>query len=208
MQYEAVILDYGRVLCLPPAEESVRRAADVLGIGPERFLELYQCDRNDYDRGKTTPAEYWEKFAARAGLSVSEEQIEKLRQRDVAMWVGVNQPLVDWAAALRRARFKMAILSNMHKDMARYVRQNFRWLSHFDSQVLSCELGLLKPEPEIYSHALRGLGTAPNQTLFIDDSEANIAAARRLGIAAICYESMPQLRADLVVLNFSPAPDP
>jgi putative hydrolase of the HAD superfamily len=64
--------------------------------------------------------------------------------------------------------------------------------------VWSCQLGVVKPNPELYRHALAKLGTQPEETLFIDDKRPNIEAARALGIQAIQFSSVERLRQDLI----------
>jgi len=64
--------------------------------------------------------------------------------------------------------------------------------------VWSFQLGIAKPDPEIYRHTLAKLGTRPEETLFIDDKLENIEAARALGMKAIQFFSVEELRADLI----------
>jgi len=86
--------------------------------------------------------------------------------------------------------------------MAAHVRKNFAWLSHVDQQIFSCELRAIKPDAAIYRHSLSLLKTAPSQTIFVDDREANVHAARAEGIHGILFESVAQFRKDLQQLGF------
>jgi FMN phosphatase YigB (HAD superfamily) len=56
---------------------------------------------------------------------------------------------------------------------------------------------LIKPNAAIYEHCLRGLGVAPSGSIFIDDREVNIWAARAVGIHAVQFQSITQLRSEL-----------
>ena len=94
----------------------------------------------------------------------------------------------------------------MPTDMIRYVRQQFRWLSLFDHQTFSAEVGLVKPDPGIYRHSLAGLGVEPEEALFVDDRESNIVGARAVGMFAIQFHSPAQLRDDLTKLGFPVLP--
>ncbi len=60
---------------------------------------------------------------------------------------------------------------------------------------------MAKPDPAIYRHTLQQLGTRPEETLFLDDKIENIDAARTLGIRAIQFSTVDQLRADLVAAH-------
>ena len=92
-------------------------------------------------------------------------------------------------------------LSNMGEDMLRYMRQEFGWLAHFQHHTWSCELGIGKPDPAIYTHTCERLGVAPGETLFLDDKPENIEAAASVGLNAILFQSIEQLKHDLKARN-------
>jgi len=87
-----------------------------------------------------------------------------------------------------------------------HARRNFAWLKNFDWVTFSAEVRLIKPEPAIYEHTLRGLGVRPSDALFLDDREINVQAARALGINAIRFQSMTQLRSELQIVGFTTLP--
>ncbi|HLH10239.1 MAG TPA: HAD family phosphatase, partial [Terriglobales bacterium] len=140
------------------------------------------------------------------GVQVSSQQLSSLRQWDVEMWSNLNPAMISWIQALKSAGIRTALLSNMQLDMAKKVRAEFSWIKELHTAVLSYELRLAKPEAGIYEHCLRGLGTSPEETLFIDDREVNVEGARKVGLQAIRFESPDQLRKELAVLNFAPLP--
>jgi len=205
-EIRAIVLDYGEVLCLRPTEKQLRRMADVFGIDIPRFETLYEKNRRAYDRGDLTPDRYWFAFADEPGFRLAADKIPSLRAWDVEMWSNTNPVMIAWLETLHQSGLRTALLSNMHADMVAKVRGEFEWMRNFDSAVFSHEVRLAKPEPKIYQHCLEGLGTAARETLFIDDREVNIAAARALGLAAIRFTSVPQLRAELERLEFRVLP--
>jgi FMN phosphatase YigB (HAD superfamily) len=79
-------------------------------------------------------------------------------------------------------------------------------MDKFSFQTLSAELRLIKPHPAIYEHALQGLGATAEETIFVDDRETNVAAAYALGIRAIEFRSVGQLKDDLAALGFPVLP--
>jgi putative hydrolase of the HAD superfamily len=203
----AVIFDYGLVLARCPTMEEFGLMAKMFNVPYERFYELWETSRNPYDRGDITAEEYWHRLAAQTNASLTPEQIETLRKIEVEIWVHLDPQMLAWAEQLHAAGVKTAVLSNMPLDLAAYARKNFRWLDHFAFKTLSAEVRSIKPEPAIYEHTLRGLGVAAEQALFIDDRERNIEAARKLGIRGIQYESLAQLKGELVKLGFPVLPD-
>ncbi|MGO8959949.1 MAG: HAD family hydrolase [Streptosporangiaceae bacterium] len=57
----------------------------------------------------------------------------------------------------------------------------------FDAVVISSEVGMRKPEPQIFLHAVEHLGLSPQQCVFIDDIEANITAAEQIGFTGVLH---------------------
>lgn len=202
----AVILDYGEVLCVRPERHTLSRMAQVFGIEPTRFFELYGTRRDPYDQGVISANEYWQDFARRAGAGVNDSLIDQLRSLDTEMWSSTNPEMLQWVAMLDEAGLTTALLSNMQHDMAAYARKNFPWLKHFDHQILSCELRLIKPDPAIFQKSIERIGTKPQEILFVDDRQPNIDAAKSTGIAAIRFENTKQLRDELQEMRFPVLP--
>jgi putative hydrolase of the HAD superfamily len=202
----AVILDYGEVLCFQPTPEALERMAKVFQIEPELFLERYIPTRGPYDQGLLSAEEYWANFARDAGVEIDAARIETLRTWDTGMWSRINVEMIDWLEQLRAAGLTTALLSNMQFDMAAHARENFPWFAHFDHQILSCEIKLIKPDAAIFRHTVERLGLRPHETLFVDDREANIEAAQKVGLNAMRFESVGQLREDLRKMRFEILP--
>ena len=205
-QIRAVILDYGEVLCVRPKPDALLPMAKIFGIEPARFFELYGGSRDPYDQGMITPEEYWQDFARRAGVRVDQELIGRLRSLDTEMWSSTNPEMLQWVAMLDESGLTTALLSNMQHDMASHARKNFPWLRHFDHQILSCEVKLIKPDPAIFRESIERIGAKPKEILFVDDRQANIDAAKSTGIAAIRFESTKQLREELRDMKFPVLP--
>jgi putative hydrolase of the HAD superfamily len=206
MKIKAVILDYGEVLSHPPTAEEWGRMASLFDVDSGRFRPLWNRNRGDYDRGDLSLETYWARLAEDAGVKLKPEQLKKLSQWDVEMWAHINPTMVDWLKQMRSSGVKTGLLSNMPVDMIRYVRQQFAWLNHFDHQTFSAEVRVIKPDPAIYQHSLDGLGVAASEALFVDDRESNIDGARALGLSAIRFHSVAQLKDDLEKLGFPVLP--
>jgi putative hydrolase of the HAD superfamily len=202
----AVILDYGEVLCYPPTVQEMGRLATPFNMEPVPFRKLWDKNRLLYDRGDLTPEAYWSMLAKDAGRQPTSEQFAQLLEWDLEMWAHDNPVMVEWLRQMRSAGVKTGLLSNMPHDMIRYIRQKFEWLNLFDHQTFSAEVNLVKPEAAIYEHSLRGVGANASEALFIDDKEQNVQGARAVGIHALRFQSVAQLRKDLEVLGFPVLP--
>ena len=203
---KAIILDYGEVLCHRPTSAEFARLAAIFNVPVDGFVALWERNRGPYDRGDLTPEAYWSMLADDAGARIRPEQMSEICELDVAMWANVNAGMVKWARQLASGGMKLGLLSNMHLDMVAHCRKHFAWLDVFDCVTFSAEVRLIKPDPAIYEHTLRCLGTAPSAVLFLDDREINVEAARRLGIKAIRVQSAGQLRSDLQQAGFTTLP--
>jgi len=203
---KAVIFDYGEVLCHRPTPTETARLASFFGVGVDLFSVLWERNRGPYDRGDLAPEAYWLMLAEDAGTKIRPGQMEEICKLDIAMWSNVSSSMVEWARQLGSSGMKVGLLSNMHPGMVTHARKHFAWLKSFDCVTFSGEVRLIKPDPAIYEHTLRGLGVMASETLFLDDREINIQAARALGITAIHFQSVAQLRSDLQAAGFAILP--
>jgi len=194
----AVIFDYGMVLTGPPDSGVHAELVRITGLPAEKLDPLYWADRQAFDEGRLNGQTYWQGFVQKAGLALSPAAIEELIHWDAQLWMTLNAPMLAWAAALKARGMRTAILSNMGDTVLQAMEREFDWLGRFDVLVWSYQLHMAKPDPAIYRYALEKLGTQPAETLFIDDRQVNVEAAAALGIKALVFTTVDQLRADLI----------
>jgi putative hydrolase of the HAD superfamily len=202
----AVVLDFGMVLCKVPTNDHIARIATLFGVDTARFWKLYDTNRLALDRGDISPDDYWKMFASNAGRSLDEPTLKNLKWWDIEMWLGLNDPMLAWVEQLNAAGYKLGLLSNLHQTFANHLRAHAAWLRHFHVPVFSAEVRRVKPEPEIYRDLLEKLAAPAHKTLFIDDRQTNIDAARREGMHGFVFTSVEQLRSDLSAIRFQPLP--
>jgi len=203
---KAVIFDYGLVLVRSPKTEEFGRMAQIFNVGFKLFYQLWESSRDLYDRGDISAEEYWLRLAAKTKTSIDPAQIEFLRKVEVEIWSHPYPEMLDWVRRLQTSGIKTGVLSNMPLDLAAHVRTNGHWIETFDFKTFSAEVRMIKPDPAIYEHILQGLGVSATEALFLDDREPNIRAARMLGIHAIQFSSVEQLKNDLEALGFPVLP--
>jgi putative hydrolase of the HAD superfamily len=207
MALRAVVFDYGMVLTGPQEPTAHAELLRMTGLPPERFEQLYWADRHAYDEGKLTGLAFWQKLLREAGLSKDDESAkafaEELNKWDARMWTTQNPAMLAWQVELKRRGFLTAILSNMGDNVLDNLKREFDWLPRFDVLVWSYQLRMAKPDPAIYLHVLKELGTQPEETLFLDDKLLNIEAARALGMQALQFSTVEKLRDDLVATGLN-----
>lgn len=186
-----LMLDMGGVLTQPHRLEKVDAMMRVLGARcpREAFLEAYYAQRFDYDRGVADGGEYWRRVARVLGLGLLESDIPDLVRLDLESWFNMRPAMMDFLGGIQGRVGRLVLLSNIHFDGARYIREDEgrAWSSKFDELVLSCDHRLLKPEREIYELALRIAGASAEDSLFVDDNPANVEAALELGMSSFRF---------------------
>lgn len=197
--YDGIIFDYGGVLVTHQTDADQARLAAIAQVPKDLFTELYWSDRLDYDKGLLSSAEYWQMLGQRAKTILNQQAIEQLIELDTVSWMHFDSVMWEWIDQLRSSRKRVAILSNMPRELGEALKSRTDRLNNFDFVTLSYEVHSVKPEPAIYEHCLEGLGLAPEQTLFLDDRMPNIQGAELLGMRAVQFTNrddvLLQLRA-------------
>ena len=202
---EAVLWDFGGVLTTSPFEAFNRyEASNQL---PQDFIRSVNATNPDtnawaqFERSELSPAEFDGLFAeesARLGHRVPGGEVLALLSGDV-------RPRMVSALKQIKSQFKVACITNNVKtgrgagmattsDRASAVAEVMRL---FDLVVESSELGIRKPDPQIYLHTCEQLGIDPSAALFIDDLGINLKPAKTLGMQTIKVLSEDQALADL-----------
>jgi 2-haloacid dehalogenase len=123
--------------------------------------------------------------------------IEAFDSRWEEMLAGPIHGTVTLLVSLRQRGVPLYALTNWSRDKFPIARARFDFLAWFDGIVVSGEEGLVKPDPAIFHRLTARYGIKPSTTLFIDDSEKNVVAARNLGFKAHHFLSPEGLRATL-----------
>jgi putative hydrolase of the HAD superfamily len=205
---KALIVDWGGVLTTPLAEalddwfqrEGIT-AEDYTGVMRSfRDGELEALSVFDpiaaLERGELTvdrfESAFAERLSARTGVAIEPRGlIGRMFARFSAAPAMIN--------VVRRAKaagLATALLSNSWGN--EYLRED--WDALFDAVVISGEVGMRKPEPEIYLHTLALLGRAPGEAVFVDDLRGNVRGAAAVGIIGVHHRGYEETVAELRAL--------
>lgn len=152
----------------------------------------------EMDRASLSEEDVVARAAHRAGIDGRE--LARFVERMSVAWK-VMPDTIDLLHRLRAKGHPLFCLSNMHPASTAYLERSFTFWELFTGKVISCHVGLCKPEPAIYTHLLERHGLAGSETVFIDDLEPNLAAAREFGIQTIRFEDAAQCARDLRALG-------
>ena len=114
----------------------------------------------------------------------------------------IDQEMVDLVSELSRT-YRVALLTNSPSPFVRGVLAKFNLEAMFEKIIVSSEVKLAKPDPEIFRLSLDSLDVSADETLFVDDNPANVATAQNLGIRAIRFTSATDFRADIASMIWS-----
>ncbi len=88
----------------------------------------------------------------------------------------------------KKRGYRLIVLSNSIKSLTDYSREN-GFYDQFDFQIISNEIGIMKPDSNMFKFAFSLTNLKPNEVIFIDDKKENILAAEKLGISSIHYHN-------------------
>ena len=180
----ALIVDFGGVLTTSiwPAFAAFCRAEglpegavrDLFRNDPEALADLRQLET-----GECEPHEFERRFSARLGIENAEGLIQRL-----FAGLGPDEEMVAAVRAARDAGVKTALISN---SWGQTIYEPSALESLFDASVISGEVGVHKPQPEIFMLACQKLDVGPDECVFVDDLRENVAGAKAVGMIAILH---------------------
>jgi putative hydrolase of the HAD superfamily len=98
--------------------------------------------------------------------------------------------------------YRLALLSNDVSEWSRYLRDKFDINKFFDVIIVSGDVKIKKPEPEIFNLMLNELGQPASECIYVDDRRKNLTAAQSLGMETILFNSRKVQYKDKTVNNF------
>ena len=192
----AIIFDFGGVLIDWDPRYLYRKFFDGDSAGMEAFLA--EIGFTEWNRRQDAGRSFAEGVAE---LSSRYPQYAELIKAYDERWqesvAGPIRPVVDILVSIKAAGYPLGGLSNWSAEKFKLVRNQYEFFEWFDQIVISGEVCLAKPDPEIFSVLLERLGCTAPQCLFIDDSSVNIQVARGMGFNTIRYRSPEQLKQEL-----------
>lgn len=192
MAIRAVVFDIGGVLELDVIElvdnDLDARWEQRLGLQPGELNQRMKPIWRAGSLGQCTEEDVHQEMGKRLGMM--QEQVKEYMREMWDWYCGrLNVPMADFFRSLR-PRYQTAILSNSFVGARREEQQRYHFNEMCDLIIYTHEEGIAKPDPRIFELACQRLNVQPEEMLFVDDNERNIAAARALGIHAIhCHET-------------------
>jgi len=196
MSVKAIIFDFGNVLI----DWDPRYLYRKIFHGDERAVERFLIEVDFFEWNLLSDAgrpfkQGIEELCERYPHYCDEIRIYTHRFADSIS--GPIQPTIVILEELKEANYRLFGLSNWSAETFPPIRAKYEFFGWFEEIILSGEVKLLKPDPEIFYLTLDRIGLTALECLLIDDSLPNIQAAQALGFQTIHFETAKQLRSEL-----------
>ena len=206
MAIRVVVFDIGGILeIIPEGGDPATRFASLdeewnarLGLPPGHLTRCFESVAADGAFGRCTYEEWCARFQVATGLSQADFDAYMVAFWDTYMG-NPNEEMIAYFRGLR-PRYSTAILSNSFVGAREHEEERYGFTSMVDVAIYTHEEGIHKPDPRIFALACERLGARPEEIVFLDDVERNVAAARACGIHAVLFRDNAQAIADIQAL--------
>lgn len=186
MKYKALIFDFGGVI-INIDFKLTHQAFRVLGIEhlDQKFSQTQQSGFFDrFEKGEISSANFRKEIKQFLDSNISDLELDQAWNK---MLLDIPARRIEIIKQLK-TQYQCVLLSNtnqIHYDFYRKelekVHAYEKFSDLFDKTYFSHEIGMRKPDKEIYNYVLEDLKLKPEEVLFIDDTQKNIEAANELG---------------------------
>jgi putative hydrolase of the HAD superfamily len=151
----------------------------------------------EFDSGRISGQDFGDRLMREMDLPVATEDFLAM----FSIWIKGLYEGTEQLLGRIPGKYKKACLSNTNEILWPPVRDEFGLGGLLDAYYLSHELGMLKPDAEVFEFVIRDLDTSPERIAFFDDLELNVKAARQVGMQAFHTRGVGELEAELVRLG-------
>lgn len=191
---KAVVFDFGGVLANP--DEKIVKAFIMKTFNfPLVEIDGIKKARLEALASGISEEEFWLNLAKTKRITLPENWLVEFATI-IKTAINVNSDMYALIEQLKKNEMPVALLSNIDDRAAKIVRDCGLYRP-FEPCLLSCEIGVDKPNPKAYEMLIDKLSMLPHDVVFIDDLKENVEAARKAGIDAILFQSASQIREEL-----------
>jgi putative hydrolase of the HAD superfamily len=194
---DTIGFDWGGVLIENPEAGMNAYFSGILRVDEEAMKAALAGLRLPFQKGLVTEDHVWATVCGKLGVKPPERPVwEESGERTFIE----NADVLSLIQRLNKNGYKTGLISNTELPFTGYFKR--QWYSAlFRESVFSCLTGRVKPDSAIYRIFLSRMGSRPENTVILDDSQANIGAARRLGMKGILFRNYESAVRELESLN-------
>ena len=191
---QAVVFDWGNVLATPDRFMIVDFLCQTFALSETEFDAINLEKKQVLKKGKSE-IDFWHQLAKKKGITLPPDWATTYREV-LKKSVGTYEKMYEIVYELKKKQIKVGMLSNIDDRYVKLIKE-FGFYTPFDPCLLSCEIGLEKPDPKAYQELLKAIKLPASDIVFIDDKIENVEAAKKMGIDAIAFTSAEQIRVEL-----------
>ncbi|ELU49514.1 HAD family hydrolase [Vibrio campbellii] len=190
VEIKNVVFDVGNVLVRWSPIEIVRLTfgndVDAEALAKDLFTSAIWLDLN---KGLITETQAKQRYQLEKQLSESEAERFFYYVKHTQLLIYGS---VDLLKRIKSAGYRVFALTDNVVEIVEYLKATYDFWPLFEGTTVSAELGLLKPQPEIYQSLLETHQLLAKETVFLDDMPYNVEGARKVGIEAIQFKHAEQ----------------
>lgn len=192
----SIILDLGNTIVPFDFQRAYERMTALSGLDREEIrARIRSTDLvTRFESGQVETNDFIRRLTSLLGISVGIDDFFDIWGSIFERQTLIPDSLLE---SLKSNGYRLVLLSNTNDLHIRFIRDRYPILRHFDRQVLSHEVGALKPSPRIYEEAIRNALCQPGECFFADDIPEYVEGARACGIDAAQFTGYDRLCADL-----------
>lgn len=196
---KAIIFDLGGVLFTNGTKQFIEMVSDIYGVEKEKVKEVMDGELGSlYREAKITHDEFWQKVIEALDIKANSDELEQQWIHGYELIEGTRDLVQELAK-----KYKVYFLSDNVKERIDYISKRYNFLDWFEGGVFSHEVGIRKPNPQIYKLVLEKAHVKPNEAVFIDDKPSLLVPAQEMGMLTFAFETPEKLREDLQVNHVS-----
>ena len=196
---KTIVFDMGGVLLLNDIDLVYKKLAENLKVDPKLLLDLIKQNRRKFMSGEYSAEGFAQLIKNNFELENNVAEIINKWRESFEQLMGLNEELFNLIVMLRQ-NYKIAMLTDA-PQLHSIVNKKKGLYESFHPCIISCEVGLVKPEKEIYELMLKELKHKPSECLFVDDNKANIETAKNIGFHTILFKDNEQFLGELKKLK-------
>lgn len=192
---QAVVFDWGNVIGFNDRSIVVNFMCNSFHFSEAEF-EAANIEKRKAMKDGKSDIDFWLGFAKKNQIKLPKNWPQKYTAV-LKESVGADPKMYVLIEQLKKNGLRIGMLSNIDDRYTKLIR-DFGFYAPFEPCLLSCEMGLEKPDPKAYELLLKTINLPAEDIVFIDDKQENVDSAKKLGIDAILFKSESQLRQQLI----------
>lgn len=198
---KTIIFDLGGVLVPERRDRIIDEMTIFLG---QPFDKIKAPFEKEVSSGKMTLLDMYRSILKKVDKNFSPEEALK---KHISLYLKImynprngklnlDKDVLDFVLELKK-KFRVVCLTNTEKETADINKERGGIFEYFDKSFLSSDMGLRKPQLEIYLEVLKNLGNEASEVVFIDDNLEYVRGAETIGIKSVHFKNLKQLKKEV-----------